>query len=186
LRVPTKARLGINQSECHAFVEPILPVAVMIHHGKLREQHEAFVNVVTKFIVNKTEVFKSIKEVLVTDHEFSNIWPEATTIFCKNHLERNIKEFLRKNKLGNKSEIQPVITEFYKMLNSTTEPNFMQRKCSLTESEGWSGAMRQEKVRNYLLTNIVPKIESNAGRYICCFITKFLFQSFIFYYSTLN
>jgi len=58
----------------------------MIHHGKLREQHDAFVNVVTKFIVNKTEVFKSIKEVLLTDHEFSNIWPEATTIFCKTHL----------------------------------------------------------------------------------------------------
>jgi hypothetical protein len=61
-------------------------------------------------------------------------------------MERNIKEFLRKNKLGNKSEIQPVIAEFYKMLNSTSVMKFIQTKNSLNKSEGWSGATREEKV----------------------------------------
>lgn len=42
MRDPTKQRMGAKTSDRHAFVEPILPIAVMVHQGKRREQHEEF------------------------------------------------------------------------------------------------------------------------------------------------
>jgi hypothetical protein len=85
-------------------------------------------------------------------------------------MERNIKEFLRKNKLVNKSEIQLVIAEFYKMLNSMSEMKFIETKNSLNKSEKWSGAMREEKVQSQTL---YPKLKAIQGdMYVIKFYCK--------------
>lgn len=166
LRDPTKQRLGIHHSSRHVFVEPILPIAVMVHQGKRREQHEAFFKVIDKQLDNITfGSFSHEKKVVVCDHEFGNVWKGAQTIFCKTHMERNIKEFLRKNKLGSRGERNPVVSQFHALLNCGSYDKFLCLKKNLEiKNTEWNGAMAHKKVREYLLTNIVPKIESNAGR----------------------
>lgn len=165
LRDPTKKRLGVDKSKRHVFVEPLLPVAVMIHQGRRREQHDAFFDVVDKQLDNITYgAFSHEKKVLVCDHEFGNVWKGAETVFCKTHMERNIKEFLRKNKLSSKSDSVSVMSQFHALINAESYDKFISLKNRLEEGSELKGALVHEKVRAYLLHNIIPKIEHNCGR----------------------
>ncbi len=56
------------------------------------------------------------KLVVVCDHELWNVWKGADTIFCKTHMQRNIKEFLRKQKLGSRAESNPVTSVFHSLI----------------------------------------------------------------------
>ena len=166
IRDPTKERTGIKNSGRHVFVEPILPVAVMVHQGRRREQHESFFNVVDKQLDTITMgAFNHIKKVIICDHEFGNVWKSAETIFCKTHMERNVKEFLRKNNLSSKKDSREVLSQFHSLMNSKTFDKFISLKKKLEDGDFNKGALAVDKVRQYLLNNIVPKIQHNSGRY---------------------
>lgn len=80
-------------------------------------------------------------------------------------MQSNIKEFLRKNKLGSRTERSPVMTFFHSLINSNSYDIFLEKKENLAKKDfKWTGAMAEQKVREYLMKNIVPKIESSSGR----------------------
>jgi len=165
-RDPTKKKISPSNQNQNVFSEPIVPVAIMIHQGRLREQHEAFFREVTAQLHSgkNGKSFAQRPKVLVSDHEFGGIWEEAQSIYCGNHMKRNITDHLKKIGHSSKEKKNPVIAMFHKMLYSKSYEKFSEIKSDLQGGKLTQGALDDERVRVYLLKNIIPKIENSSGR----------------------
>lgn len=164
MRDPTKKRITVCGK--HTFHEAILPVAIMIHEGRLLEQHKAFFKTLdAQFLKGKVgDVAQSRKFILVSDHEFGDVWPSAHTIFCSNHMISNIKQKLKDENLNKENERIPVISFYHKLINSRSETDFLGIVRKLEEGTINEGAMKEDKIRHYFLENIIPKIRDYDGR----------------------
>jgi len=164
MRDPTKRRL--TKATKSTFCEPILPVRVLVHEGRLKEQHEAFFRTIDgQFLKGKAgDLSKNRPFILVSDHEFGNIWPSAKTVFCSNHMKSNIKQMLKDKKLNTDEERRPVLGFYHRLLNSRSEKKFQEVVQQLSDGIWDGGAMKEQSVQKYFLKNIVPKIRDNSGR----------------------
>jgi len=164
MRDPTKRRL--TKATKATFSEAILPVGVLVHEGRLQEQHEAFFRTMdAQFLKGKVgDLSKNRPFILVSDHEFGNIWPSAKTVFCSNHMKSNIKQMLKEKKLNKDEERRPVFGFYHRLLNARNEKHFSEIVSQLTDGIWDSGAMKDQSVQKYFLKNIVPKIRDHSGR----------------------
>jgi len=162
MRDPTKRRIA--ESAKSMFNEAILPVGVMIHEGRLQEQHEAFFRAIdAQFLKGKSgDLSKSRPFLLVTDHEFKDIWPSAKTFFCSNHMQSNMKQILQKKGLNSHEDRNIIKSVFYKLLNAKSKEAFELIVEKLKDDCLKKGAWTD--IQKYLLKNIVPKIRDYSGR----------------------
>jgi len=180
LRDPTRER--ISKCANYSSHDAILPIAVMLHEGRLLEQHHAFFRAIDVQLLKgkKGDLSESRPFYLVTDNEFGNIWQSAKTIFCTNHLLRNLKEKISKTKA---KECPHVNAVFYKLINSKTEESFLSTVNDLETGTINEGAIKEEGVRAYILKILVPKIQHFSGRlesllFMCYTLVIQLFELF--------
>jgi len=165
IRDPSKQRRSHSENSRNVFPEPILPCAVLVHQGRRREQHESFIStIMSQFNEATGGAFESKEKILVTDHEFGNIWPGTRTIYCSTHMKKNISEYLRKLGKGSNGQKNPVLHFYEKMINCKEFDCFLKLKSDLEAGKMERGGLGDVRVREYLLKNIVPKIENFSGR----------------------
>lgn len=164
LRDPTREK--IQESSRYCFKEAILPVAVMIHEGRLREQHDAFFRAIdAQFLKGKNgDLSEERPFYLVSDHEFGNVWLSSTTIYCANHLKSNLNQMMSKSKNNHSSSSNQAHEVFYKLIKSKNETDFLNEVSKIQRGDYIDGAMADLKLRNYILKNIVPKIREHSAR----------------------
>ncbi len=80
-------------------------------------------------------------KVLVSDHEFGEVWIHAKTVYCSNHMKRNIQEYLQKIGKNSKVDRQPIIALFHRMINLTSLEKFESLKKDHEKGEMTDGAL---------------------------------------------
>lgn len=94
MRDPTKRRLGVKESKRHVFVEPILPIAVMVHEGKIREQHIAFFQVIDSQLDYLTNgAFSHEKRLWFVTMSSGMCGKEPKPFFVKHTCRETLKSF---------------------------------------------------------------------------------------------
>lgn len=148
---------------------PIAPLFVYIHRKRPIADHEQGWVVQLKVLeenLGKESMtrFNEHPKVFVTDREFTTLkWPKCTTVYCWNHIRKNIERKLMALNYDQK-ERTALDRQFYRALTSTTEDSYL-RKIERYKAAG-NGPWGDKAFTNYYEKNIDDDVRKHAGRWV--------------------
>ena len=134
---------------------PAIPVAIMLHHRRTKQVHEAFL----REVLDAFPILNSGKILFVSDREVGivnaakEVLPNAKRAFCWNHIKEDVKMWLRKNK-GTSDDHKGYHQHLKELLKSRSVKEFENKYDDYRQK--WS-----YKFLNYFDKNLYRDIQSS-------------------------
>lgn len=145
----------------------VVPLGYLIHDKKTTDCHEMFFNIVKGFCRNIGS------KCIVTDRETSicnairNILPSSVNLFCWNHIQQDVKHWVKGHKDSDKGDIQCYVNHVWDLLDSDSESIFNHKREQM--SQHWS-----QQFRIYFEKHLLDSI-MRTGKWILLKVCIFYF-----------
>ena len=147
--------------------QAIVPLAVIFHHKKAQFVHKTAMDTVTRRLdeghPDTRYSFTNTLKVIISDREFvgSDLFPNARTLWCHIHLQKNCKEKARSLGYKNEEAIE-IGHNVVALLRSTCVETYTERKNEFLQSKLWS----KHNFNKYYAKNIDKAITTGAARWL--------------------
>ena len=141
--------------------EPFVPIAFFIHSRRYHGDHLDFIHLISNSLPSL--LTKQVN--IVTDREFqlNGVLPLANHLFCWNHLETDLRWYLKKVCNATPEDINFFVNKWKDLIDNETEVDFDRDWDDMSNSDRF---VARPKVLKYFADNIIPVFKAHAAIWV--------------------